>query len=203
LRTDAAQARALGVEQARDGDDRLSVVEERQQLDGARESAKHRLGDSSHAAAARLFRGVVLTVRYVNVVPDFARSVTRDFVRGVAYEFARGFVYEFACGVVRGIARVGEGLDEFSACALAVRDEARDVASVHAAARDEQVVARASSDAAQLQLARRGRVRLARRRACEREARVTFDALARGKQRVPLHLAFVPARAQEQVLDLA
>ena len=61
FRTDATQSRALRVEQTRNGDDRVAVVEERQQLDGARESAQKRLGDSSHVVVACLFRGMKLT----------------------------------------------------------------------------------------------------------------------------------------------
>ena len=118
-------------------------------------------------------------MRGVNVVRVCARGFMRDFARG------------------------GERVDEFCARSLSVCEQARDVAPVHAAARDEQVVARAARDAAQLQLARRGRGVLARRRACKRQPRVALDALARGEQRVPPGLAVGPARAQEQVLDFA
>ena len=105
--------------------------------------------------------------------------------------------------VVCGFARGGERVDEFRARPISVCEQARDVAPVDAAARDEQVVARAPRDAAQLQLARRGCGVLARRRAGERESRVALDALARGEQRVPPGLAVGPALAHEQVLDLA
>ena len=98
MRTRAAQSRALRVEQTRNGDDRVAVVEERQQLDGARERAQKRLGDSSHAVVACLFRGMKLTGCWVNVVRDFARGFMRDFARG------------------------GERVDEFRARALAVRE---------------------------------------------------------------------------------
>ena len=86
---------------------------------------------------------------------------------------------------MREVAYVREGVDEFGARALAVRQQARDVAPVDAAPGGEQVVARAPRDAAQLQLARRGRGILARARAGQREAGVALDALARGEQRVP------------------
>ena len=65
-----------------------------------------------------------LTGCWVNVVRDFARGFMRDFARGV------------------------ERVDEFRARSLAVCEQARDVAPVYASARDEQVVARASRDAA-------------------------------------------------------
>ena len=94
--------------------------------------------------------------------------------------------------VVRDFARGGERMDEFRARALAVCEQARDVAPVYAAARDEQVVARAARDAAQLQLARRRRNALSRRRAGERKPRVTLNALARSEEREPLRLAIAP-----------
>ena len=49
---------------------------------------------------------------------------------------------------MRDFARGGERVDKFCARSLSVCEQARDVAPVHAAARDEQVVARASRDAA-------------------------------------------------------
>src|SRR5437868_14097892 len=85
---------------------------------------------------------------------------------------------------MREVANVGEGVDEFGARALAVGQQAGDVAAVDAAPRGQQVVARAPGDAAQLKLARRGRGVLARARAGQREAGVALDALARGEQRV-------------------
>src|SRR5215217_6169416 len=74
--------------------------------------------------------------------------------------------------------------DQLRARALAVRDEARDVAAVDAPAGDEQVVAPAAGDAAQLHLPRRRPSLRARLRRGEREPRVTLDALARGVERV-------------------
>ena len=101
---------------------------------------------------------------------------------------------------MREVAYVGEGVDEFGARALAMRQQARDVATVDAATGGEQVVARAPGDAAQLKLARRGRGVLARARAGQREAGVALDALARGEQRVPLR--FVNRAAlRERVFD--
>ena len=101
---------------------------------------------------------------------------------------------------MREVAYVGEGVDEFGARALAVGQQARDVAAVDAAPRREQVVARAPRDAAQLKLARRGRGVLARAGAGQRETGVALDALARGEQRVPP--GFVNAAAlRERVLD--
>jgi len=104
---------------------------------------------------------------------------------------------------VRGLADGGERVDEFVAGARAVRDEPRDVAPVDAAARDEQVVAAAAGDAAQLHLARR-RSRVGRRRSTgDGESGVTLDALARGVELVALRLFFERARFQEQVFDQA
>lgn len=94
---------------------------------------------------------------------------------------------------MREFADFGERVDEFCARALAVREQARDVATVDAAPGGEQVVARASGDAAQLQLARRGRVVAPRAVAGQRESRVALDALARGEQHVPLRFADVAA----------
>lgn len=67
--------------------------------------------------------------------------------------------------------------------------KARDIAPVDAAARDEKIVARATGDAAQLKLALRGRVVLAKPGACERESRVTLDARARREQSMTLGVA--------------
>ena len=102
---------------------------------------------------------------------------------------------------VRGLADGGERVDQFGAGAFAVRDEPRDVAPVDAAAGDEQVVAAAPGDAAQLHLARRGS-RVGRRRGAGRgEPRVTLDALARGVELVALRLFPERAGVGEQVFD--
>jgi len=98
------------------------------------------------------------------------------------------------------VANVGEGVDEFGARALAVCQQARDVAPVDAAPGGEQVVARATSDAAQFQFARRGRGVLARVGAGQREACVALYALARGEQRVSLDFV-AEAALREQVFD--
>lgn len=98
-------------------------------------------------------------------------------------------------------AHVGERMDEFRAGALTMSQQARYVAPVDAAARDEKIVARAPCDAAQLKLALRRRSVPAKPRASERESRITLDAGARGKQRVTLDFALQPARVYEQVLD--
>ncbi len=96
--------------------------------------------------------------------------------------------------VARDLARGGERVDEFGAGALAVCAQPHDVAAVEAAPGDKQVFAVATSHAAKLNFARRRLSFFARRLAGESEARVTFDALARGEQREPLGLAVVPAR---------
>lgn len=101
---------------------------------------------------------------------------------------------------MRELANVCEGVDEFGARALKMCEQARDVAPVDAATRGEQVVAGASGDAAQLQLARRGRVVGARARAGQREARVALDAFARGEQRMPLRFINRPS-LRERVFD--
>ena len=102
---------------------------------------------------------------------------------------------------MRGLADGGEGLDELGAGARAVCEETRDVAPVDAAAGDQQVVAAAAGDAAQLHLAPRGSRVRARRGAGRREPRVTLDALARGVELVALRLRFERASLQEQVFD--
>src|SRR5215203_4453660 len=81
-----------------------------------------------------------------------------------------------------------ERLNQLGARALAVRDEARDVAAMDAAAGREQIVAPAPGDAAQLHLARRRPRLRARLRGGERQPRVTLDALARGVERMPSRL---------------
>jgi len=149
---EAAQARALGFEQARDADDGRVVVEEREQLDCPRERAQQRLG---RAGRRRCLAGQLRSVR------EFA-----DF---------------------------GERVDEFCARALKVREQARDVAAVDAAPGGQKVVARAPGDAAQLHLARRGRVVAARAGAGQRESRVALDALASGEQSLPPRFADVAA----------
>ena len=86
-------------------------------------------------------------------------------------------------------ARARERVNKLRARTLAVRDEARDAASVYAAPGDGEVVARAPRDAAKLKLALRRRVRLARVCARERETGVALYALARGEERVALRFA--------------
>jgi hypothetical protein len=56
LRFETAQTRALRVEQSRNADHPSAVVEERQQLDCAREGAEQRFGDLFHGLDAGLFR---------------------------------------------------------------------------------------------------------------------------------------------------
>ena len=87
---------------------------------------------------------------------------------------------------MRGLADGGERLDEFGAGALAVGEESRDVATVDAAAGNEQVVSASAGDAAQLHLAPSGSRVGARRGTGDCEPRVTFDALARGVELVAL-----------------
>lgn len=99
--------------------------------------------------------------------------------------------------VVCGLARGCERVDEFCACALAVRAEARDVSAADASSGDQKVVARATGDAAQLQLARRRLSFLVSGRAGESKTRVTLDALAHGEQRVSLRLAAANARVDD------
>lgn len=139
------QARALGVEQTGRAQRRLSVFEQREQFDGAREGLEQRARDR----AGGLF-----------VAPRRVRQSVREAADG------------------------GEGLGEFGARSLAVRDEARDVAAVEAAAGDEQVFAGAPGEPAQLHLALGRGGRRARVGAGEREPRVALDALARGEERV-------------------
>src|ERR1044072_315 len=103
--------------------------------------------------------------------------------------------------LVCGIADDGEGLDEFRACTLAMRDEPRDVAAMDALAGDEQVVSAAAGDAAQLHLARRGSRIRARRGAGGGETRVTLDALARGVELVALRLFDERTGVREQGFD--
>lgn len=105
--------------------------------------------------------------------------------------------------IVCGLACGGERVDEFRAGALAVRSQTRDVPSVKTLSGDEQVVAVAPGDAAQLQFARFGLSFLARRRTGERKPRVTLDALARREQRLPLRLAVANALARDQIFDRA
>lgn len=102
-----------------------------------------------------------------------------------------------------GLARGGERVDEFRAGALAVRAQARDVPPVKTPSGDEQIVAVAPGDAAQLQLTRLGLSFLARRRTGERKPRVTLDALSRREQRPPLRLAVATALARYQIFDRA
>lgn len=173
---ETAQTRALGFEQTRDAEERRVVVEEREHLDRPRERAQKRPGSLLRTQSpGGLLRVWNLFCAAVARAPRGMRRARR----GVR------LVSEFA--------HVCEGVDEFGARSLAVGEQARDVAPVDAASGGEQVVARASRDATQLQLARRGRVVGARARAGQREARVALDALARGKQRVPLR--FVNSRA--------
>ncbi|MDT7780507.1 MAG: hypothetical protein QOC99_3019 [Acidobacteriota bacterium] len=113
---DAAQTRALRVEQASHADSRRAVVEEREQFDDTRESTQQRLRYQFHLLVKGLFRGMKTGRRSVQVVCDHTYA--------------------------------GKSMDEFRACALAVREEARDVTSVDAEPCDEQVVARAPRDAA-------------------------------------------------------
>lgn len=162
------------MEQTRDADDRRAVVEEREQLDCPRERVQQRPGD--------LFgNGALIRVAALGVIRGMKRVRRRIYL-------------------VCEVANFREGVDEFGACSLTVCQKARGVAPVDAAPGGEQVVARAPRDAAQLKLARRGRCILARTRAGQREAGVALDALARGKQRVPL--GFVnEAALREQVFD--
>jgi len=99
--------------------------------------------------------------------------------------------------VVCGLARGCERMDEFCACALAVHAKARDVSAAEASSGDQQVVARATGDAAQLQLARRRLCFLVSSRAGESKTRVTLDALAHGEQCVSLRLAAATARVDD------
>lgn len=86
--------------------------------------------------------------------------------------------------VVYDPAHVCERAYEFGARAFAVGEETSGVATVDAAPGDEQVVARAPRDAAQLHLARRRPGARVRRGAGEREPRVTLDAPTRVEERV-------------------
>lgn len=100
-----------------------------------------------------------------------------------------------------GLADGGERLDEFRACALAVGDEPRDVATVDAAAGDEQVVSTTAGDATHLHLASSGSRVSARRGACDGETRVTLNALARGVELIALRFFFERAGIGEEVFD--
>lgn len=89
----------------------------------------------------------------------------------------------------RRFAHPREGVNQLGARPLAVSEKARHVAPVDAAAGEQEVVARAAGETAQLQLALR-RVRVpSRPDAGEREADVTLRALARGEHGEPLRLA--------------
>lgn len=78
-----------------------------------------------------------------------------------------------------------------------MRDESRDVATMYAAPREKQIIARAPRDAAQLHLAlRRGRA-CVRPLTGEREPRVTLHALACGEERVTRGGIFFRALAGE------
>lgn len=81
-----------------------------------------------------------------------------------------------------------------------MREQARDVASVHATAGGEQIVARTARDAAQLKLSRRGRGVLTRAGAGQRKAGVALHAFARSEQRVPPGLVNVGG-LRERVFD--
>lgn len=96
-------------------------------------------------------------------------------------------------------------MNQLRSRSVAVREQARDAAPVDAAARGQEVVARAPRDAAELKLALRRRLFFVGRGARERETGVALYALARGEERVALPLAEprFAARIDEQVLDLA
>lgn len=102
---------------------------------------------------------------------------------------------------MRGLTHGGERVDEFKACAFAVGDEPRDVAAVNAAPGNQEVVAAASGDAAQLHLAPSGARVSGGLCAGRGETGVTLDALARGVELVALRLFCERARVGQKVFD--
>lgn len=108
-------------------------------------------------------------------------------------------------GVVCGrrqLAQLRQRVEHLAARALAVEQQAEDVAAVRAAAGEGEVLAPAPGDARKLKVARGGRGVGARAVRDAREPREPLDAAARGEERVAHALVGAARRGLQQRLDL-